>query len=288
MEETDLRRLLLRCRKRRFRAGCPGDARLAAYADQRLGGADRAAVASHLAGCRSCLAQVSFLVQSAGWPAPAEVPASLLVRARKLAPAKQRTAPLHGWRWAGATAAAACLLLSVGLFITLRLRPPVEQRGNDASFIAQQHSVEEAAPHINTAAPTPDTRHAGTPAATAAARQRPAPRGPKPDRTQAPPSRRAEINTLAPALIYPRDGAALKRASAEFRWQTAADALFYEVFVVTEAGDIVLEQRTEATRLRLPADAPLTPGAKYFVWVRAYLREGKTANSSVVSFRVAE
>ncbi|HEX6626207.1 MAG TPA: hypothetical protein VF064_20995 [Pyrinomonadaceae bacterium] len=80
----------------------------------------------------------------------------------------------------------------------------------------------------------------------------------------------------------------LKRGVAEFRWQPAADALFYEVFVVTAAGDIVLEQRSEATRLPLPADAPLTPGAKYFVWIRAHLREGKTVNSSVVSFRVAD
>jgi len=78
----------------------------------------------------------------------------------------------------------------------------------------------------------------------------------------------------------------LSRGELEFRWEPVPDAVFYEVSVVTAAGDSAFAKKTEATRLRLPDEVPLASGAKYYVSVRAYLREGKTAKSGFVSFHV--
>jgi hypothetical protein len=74
----------------------------------------------------------------------------------------------------------------------------------------------------------------------------------------------------------------------DFRWESLADAVFYDIRVVTAEGDLVLESKTEDAHLRMADDIPLQPGAKYFVSVRAHLREGKTVKSSIVSFRISE
>jgi len=91
-----------------------------------------------------------------------------------------------------------------------------------------------------------------------------------------------------PKLTLPREGSVLKRQNLEFRWQTVADAIFYEVSIVTAAGDPVIVRQTDRTRLDLSPEVQLISGAEYFVSVRAHLREGQTARSSVVSFRVSD
>jgi hypothetical protein len=100
--------------------------------------------------------------------------------------------------------------------------------------------------------------------------------------------RNVDPDNHAPKLLLPREGAVVKRENLEFRWQSIADAVFYDVSIVTAAGDTVLVRQTEATRLELSPEAKLISGAKYFVSVRAHLREGKTARSSVVSFRISD
>jgi hypothetical protein len=101
-------------------------------------------------------------------------------------------------------------------------------------------------------------------------------------------SRKPALSLLLPELLSPRDGAVLRRGELEFRWRPVGEALFYEVSVMTAAGDLVFERQTSDARLALPADVPLTRGAKYFVSVRAHLRQGKTSKSDPVSFRFAE
>ncbi len=63
-------------------------------------------------------------------------------------------------------------------------------------------------------------------------------------------------------------------------------SLFYEIRVVTAEGDLVWRERIEGSRVQFPAGVQLVKGQKYFVWVRAYLPEGKTAKSAVVGFNV--
>jgi hypothetical protein len=91
-----------------------------------------------------------------------------------------------------------------------------------------------------------------------------------------------------PDLVFPREGSIIESEKLEFRWHKVERSLFYEIRLVTADGSLVWERRVEAPRARLPADMRLTAGQKHFVWVRAYLPEGKTLKSSTVGFTVGE
>src|SRR5258706_4438993 len=109
MDEQDLKELLQGGRNWRSRRGwrCPDDMLLMKYVDRRLDLKARESLEAHLADCDFCLGQVSFLVHSAVWSDPSEVPPPLLARATHLVSDNRRTALLPGWRWAAVTATAA-------------------------------------------------------------------------------------------------------------------------------------------------------------------------------------
>jgi hypothetical protein len=86
-------------------------------------------------------------------------------------------------------------------------------------------------------------------------------------------------------LLYPREGTAVPLSDVEFRWEDVPGALYYDIRVVTEDGDVIWEGRAEDTEARLPPDVRLTGGQRFFVRVRAWLSEGKTVTSRVVGFR---
>jgi ribosomal protein L27 len=65
-------------------------------------------------------------------------------------------------------------------------------------------------------------------------------------------------------------------------------ARYYDVRVVTEAGDVVAEQRLTGTEWHPGSRAALRPDLEYFVRVDAYVSEGNAIGSEHVSFRVAE
>ena len=89
-------------------------------------------------------------------------------------------------------------------------------------------------------------------------------------------------------VVFPRDGATVQRSELDFRWQPVADTVFYSVTVVTAAGDLIQETKTEDTHLRIADNIQLVPGGKYFVSIRAHVREGKTVKSNIVSFRISD
>ncbi len=72
----------------------------------------------------------------------------------------------------------------------------------------------------------------------------------------------------------------------EIRWRGVRGALVYEVRLVTADGSLVWEDRTEATAAPLPAGVRLEPGRRYYVWVRAYLSEGRALKSATFGFSV--
>ena len=93
---------------------------------------------------------------------------------------------------------------------------------------------------------------------------------------------------VRPELLFLQEGSVIARETVEFSWKEAERSLFYEVSIVTSEGDRVWEGRFEETYAQLPADVRLIAGRKYFVWIRAYLPEGKTVKSSTVGFEVSE
>jgi hypothetical protein len=274
MDEKDLKDLLRIRRSQSFRRGwrCPDEIQIAAYVDQQIESTARESISTHLAKCDFCLSQISFLLQAGDWENPDVVPADVLRRARNLVPRTSGRATNWGWRWVAASATAACLVLLLG-FITLRFfrQPTVNAPGE--LLVAQQHQPQI----VPLAQNSPAIRVAPQPSV-------PKPRPVEP----AAPAIRSVGQSLSPTILFPRDGLTVRRSELDFRWQPVADTVFYDVTVVTAAGDPIRETKTEDTHLRLADDIQLVPGGKYFVSIRAHIREGKTVKSKIVSFRIAD
>ncbi len=92
--------------------------------------------------------------------------------------------------------------------------------------------------------------------------------------------------SFSPRLTSPTPGAVLDGRDLEFRWTPVPRAVQYRVSVLTADGDIVWQQDSECSSAKLPADVRLTPGRRYFVWIRATLRDGNSARSQAVPFSV--
>lgn len=236
---------------------CPDEGELAAYADTLLNEAGRQRVEKHLVSCDFCLDQVSFLVGAREAETPASVPEALLARARELANSQERTQWTPALRWALPAGITACVALAAGLWLgqpEMVLSPPAPPGSPPVETVSPPLASSEASP---APAPPPAVRN----------------------RTR---------KGAAPDLVFPQEGSVITAEEFDFRWQEVERSLFYEIRLVTDDGSLVWEGRVEATRTRLPADVRLAAGQKYFVWVRAYMPEGKTLKSSTVGFTAGE
>ncbi|MCL4523239.1 MAG: fibronectin type III domain-containing protein [Acidobacteria bacterium] len=182
-----------------------------------------------------------------------DTPIGLLLQARKLV--VEKPAPAFGWiwRWGAATAVAAALVLA----LTLRL---------DRQQTLPTQLAPPAAPAVVPAAPA---------------------LMPPSDATSAHAVRKSGRKAPLPEILFPKEGAVLSSGPVEVRWKGIPGAIHYEVQVVTADGDIIGEGRAETTNALLPIGKSVKPGAKYFLWVRAHLPNGKTVRSAVVSFQTA-
>jgi hypothetical protein len=110
---------------------------------------------------------------------------------------------------------------------------------------------------------------------------------PEPSTSVSPTVRSGENISSGPELMSPAPGATVPAHAVEFRWKPVDGAREYSISVATTAGDLVWEQRTEATSANLPFDVKLVPGQKYFAWIRAYLQEDKAVQSRAVPFIIS-
>lgn len=100
--------------------------------------------------------------------------------------------------------------------------------------------------------------------------------------------------TLAPAdgagvrLLSPDTGASVDARRLSFRWTEVSGTPYYDVRIVTDAGDVVIQQRVTGTTWRPPAELGLRPGAEYFVHIDAYPSGDKSVSSGHVPFRVSD
>jgi hypothetical protein len=229
---------------------CPDEAELAAFLEGKLAGEAKERMVHHLADCSHCLAQVAELSRLQAEERPVDVPAPLLTKARGFAETAHQGPSRPLVRWGAIAAAVACVALVV---VTTHHQPP----------------------------PPP------------ALAPSPPPQGRISSPTETPPqpeARRAvrNLTNRAPVLrlLHPREGSTIAPGDIEFRWQDVPGVLYYDVRVVTDEGDVIWEGRTEKARTSLPPDIQLTAGQEYYVRVRAWLAEGKTVTSGVVSFKV--
>lgn len=98
--------------------------------------------------------------------------------------------------------------------------------------------------------------------------------------------RNGAVTVAPPRVVLPIDGDVIPRPPVEVRWSTSPGALQYAVQVLSLEGDLVWEDLTSREEALIPSEARLEPGQKYYVWVEAQLRNGGTARSSAVAFRV--
>lgn len=280
MDENNLKRLLQGQQqgssKRSWR--CPDDARLAAFADQQLPDHLKESIEKHLASCNSCLAEVSFLVKSSELPDAQPVAPQMLSRARNLV--SQKRTVWADWRWPVATAAAACLVLAVLLGLAFQLTQ--SRKSADESLVAKNQPPQSEASSFPSpaAVETPPTLT-----------NIPGPErveSPRPIHSPVPGVRRPlSPGGLSPDVLFPSERATVASGDLVVRWTPVNEAAFYEVTLMTDAGDVVFADRSTDVQLKLPAHVKLTPGSKYFVQVTANMPQGNTIKSSVVGFRIS-
>lgn len=89
-------------------------------------------------------------------------------------------------------------------------------------------------------------------------------------------------------VLSPVAGATLNPGSLDVRWTGVAAARYYEVRIVTDAGEIVSEHRVSTTEWRPGDGVELEPGANYFVRVDAVVAGSRSISSEHVPFRILE
>ena len=97
--------------------------------------------------------------------------------------------------------------------------------------------------------------------------------------------RKPQLSEALPLMLSPRRDSAVGREQLEFSWTPVSRSRYYEIRVVTSDGDLLWEGQTEKSVLHLPSEVVLKRGS-YFVWVTAYLADGRVAKSSPVRFGV--
>ena len=267
--------------------GCPDEALLSAYVEHGIPEEKRAKVEAHLADCEACLGQVAFLArQPAELAEPAtSVPPGAVARARDLV-----ALPPSPWRpfvlrWGTALAGVACVVLVV--VGVLRQGPAMQAPATTppADVVSvPRPPAGVTVPQAASREPQADriSPPAGVTVPQAASRRPPAGAAkPAPTVRNSAPA----VRTLS--VVFPAEAATLVRKDLEFRWQAVPGSLYYEIDLVTDEGTSVWRSRVEGTSARPPEGAKLDAGAKYFVWVKAFLSGGETVKSAAVSFHIA-
>jgi len=72
-------------------------------------------------------------------------------------------------------------------------------------------------------------------------------------------SRNLNSRLGAPQVLAPANGATIDPGSLVFRWSEVPDSLFYDIRVVTDEGDLLWQERVEATELGFPAHLQVEP-----------------------------
>ena len=108
-----------------------------------------------------------------------------------------------------------------------------------------------------------------------------------PDIVQARQVRNLDREALMPRLLSPTEGDSVDPADLTIRWTEIPGSLYYDLYVMSDAGDLVLETRLEGTVWSGQPTEALLRGAEYFVRVEAHLADSRSVSSQHVLFKVA-
>jgi hypothetical protein len=88
-----------------------------------------------------------------------------------------------------------------------------------------------------------------------------------------------------PTLVSPKQDSVVALEQLVFKWKSVPRSRYYEIHVVTSEGDPVWEGQSDRAVLKFPGDLILKDGP-YFVWISAYLDDGRVQKSAPVRFLV--
>lgn len=98
--------------------------------------------------------------------------------------------------------------------------------------------------------------------------------------------RSMESDSPRPMVLDPVANASVLPGKLTVRWTPVPGALFYDVLLLSDAGELLLRERVEET-LWQPAGAAGVPGnGRYFLRVKAFLADGRSSGSEHVAFSV--
>ena len=92
---------------------------------------------------------------------------------------------------------------------------------------------------------------------------------------------------LEPSILRPAENALIDPAAFEVQWTPVAGSLHYELFVLSDAGDLLVHERLDGTSWAATAPLPLEPAGEYYVRVEAHLEDATTVSTDHVLFMVA-
>ena len=112
------------------------------------------------------------------------------------------------------------------------------------------------------------------------------PPGPKLTTNNARQLRSIDRSFVEPRLIAPLEGAVVKPEELVIRWADVTGSQFYRIYIMSDAGDLFVDQRVEGTDWAITSSVELIPGADYFIRVDAYLADSRILSTEHVIFRV--
>jgi hypothetical protein len=89
-------------------------------------------------------------------------------------------------------------------------------------------------------------------------------------------------------VLAPGAGATVDAKQLDFRWSAVPGSRYYDVRIVSESGDLLVEQRVAGTEWQPPGQLHLSPGTEYYVLIEAHPSESKTISSDHVQFLVSD
>jgi hypothetical protein len=89
-------------------------------------------------------------------------------------------------------------------------------------------------------------------------------------------------------VLSPGPGSAVDPSRLVFSWTEVPGSPYYDLRIVTDEGDVIVEQRVKSTSWQSSTPLGLKRGAEYFVLVEAYPSGDKALSSRHVPFRIPE
>jgi len=92
--------------------------------------------------------------------------------------------------------------------------------------------------------------------------------------------------SIKPQLLSPLEGALVDPAELVIRWVEIPGSLFYDLYIMSDAGDLLVDRRVNGSQWAVRQSGLFETGAEYFVRLEAHMPDARTLSSEHVIFKV--